>query len=112
MNDLQDKQYLALELTKIKCDKINNNGIYSRENIMEDYWYFLESLTEVFEKVARLEELEKENEKLRGLLKLKTDDPERVKKLQRITDVINHCKGDMEPYVYQQLMDEIQLKIL
>ena len=111
MNEMQDKQYLALELTKIKCDKINNNGIYNRENIMEDYWYFLESLTEVFEKVAQVEELERENEKLRGLLKLKTDDPERVKKLQRITDVINQCKGDMEPYVYECLMAEINMKM-
>lgn len=109
MNEIQDKQYLALELTKIKHQTITEKT--ERNNIMEDYWYFLESLTEVFEKLARVEELEKENEKLRGLLKLKTDDPERVKKLQRIADVINQCKGDMEPYVYECLMAEIQMKM-
>lgn len=109
MNDIQDKQYLALELTKIKHQSITDE--IDRRDIMEDYWYFLEDLTSVFEKVVRVEELERENEKLRGLLKLKTDDPERVKKLQRITDVINQCKGDMEPYVYECLMAEIQLKI-
>ena len=109
MNEMQDKQYLALELTKIKHQTITEKT--ERNNIMEDYWYFLESLTEVFEKLARVEELEKENEKLRGLLKLKTDDPERVKKLQRITDVINQCKGDMEPYVYECLIAEINLKM-
>lgn len=111
MNDLQDKQYLALELTKIKCDKINNNGIYSRENIMEDYWYFLESLTEVFEKVARLEELEEENERMRILLADGVENSNLSIKLHRLIDVVNHCKGDMEPYVYQQLMAEIQSKI-
>lgn len=109
MEEMQDKQYLALELTKIKYQSITEKT--DRSDMMSDYWYFLESLTGVFEQVARLEELENENEKLRGLLKLKTDDPERVKKLQRITDVINQCKGDMEPYVYECLMAEIQLKI-
>lgn len=109
MNEMQDKQYLALELTKIKYQKLPEK--VRRGDIMSDYWYFLSDLTGVFEKVARVEELEKENEKLRGLLKLKTDDPERVKKLQRITDVINQCKGDMEPYVYECLMAEINMKI-
>ena len=111
MDEIQDKQYLALELTKIKCDKINNNGIYGRENIMEDYWYFLESLTEVFEKVAKVEELEKEIEKLQVLLKLATENPNHGKKLHRLIDVVNQCKGDMEPYVYECLMAEINMKM-
>ena len=109
MNDMQDKQYLALELTKITVE--HSEGYTERRDVMENYWYFLEDLTGVFEKISRVEELEKEIEQLRGLLKLKTDDPERVKKLQRIADVINQCKGDMEPYVYECLMAEIQLKI-
>ena len=109
MNEMQDKQYLALELTKITFE--HDEGYAKRKDVMENYWYFLESLTEVFEKVAKLEELERENEKLRGLLKLKTDDPERVKKLQRIAEVLNQCKGDMEPYVYDTLMHEITGKI-
>lgn len=110
MNETQDKQYLALELTKIKCDKINNNGIYGRENIMEDYWYFLESLTEVFEKLERLEELEEENEKLKELLQTVTNNPEHWEKLHRLIDVVNQCKGDMEPWVYECLIQEITMK--
>lgn len=111
MNDLQDKQYLALELTKIKCDKINNNGIYGRENIMEDYWYFLESLTEVFEKVEKVEKLEKENERMRISLAERVGNSNLSVKLHRLIDVVNQCKGDMEPYVYECLMNEITNKI-
>ena len=112
MNETQDKQYLALELTKIKCDKINNNGIYCRENIMEDYWYFLESLTEVFEKVEKVEELEKEVEALKEFIASKLEKREdNGVKLHRLIDVVNQCKGDMEPYVYECLMTEIKTKI-
>lgn len=109
MNEIQDKQYLALELTKIKHESMTDKT--DRSDIMSDYWYFLESLTEVFEKVARLEELEKENERMRILLAERVENSNLSIKLHRLIDVVNQCKGDMEPYVYQQLMAEIQSKI-
>lgn len=109
MNEMQDKQYLALELTKITFE--HSEGYAKRKDVMENYWYFLEDLTGVFEKVARVEELEKENERLQGLLKIATDNPNHGKKLHRLIDVVNQCKGDMEPYVYECLMAEIQMKI-
>ena len=109
MNEMQDKQYLALELTKITFE--HSDGYAKRKDVMENYWYFLEDLTGVFEKVARVEELEKENERLQGLLKIATDNPNHGKKLHRLIDVVNQCKGDMEPYVYECLMAEIQMKI-
>ena len=109
MNEIQDKQYLALELTKIKHQSITDKT--DRSDIMADYWYFLEDLTGVFEKVAQVEQLERENEKLQGLLKIATENPNHGKKLHRLIDVVNQCKGDMEPYVYECLMAEIQLKI-
>jgi hypothetical protein len=109
MNETQDKQYLALELTKITFE--HSEGYAKRKDVMENYWYFLEDLTGVFEKVARVEELEKEIEKLQGLLKIATDNPNHGKKLHRLIDVLNQCKGDMEPYVYECLMAEIQMKI-
>lgn len=109
MNEMQDKQYLALELTKITFE--HSEGYAKRKDVMENYWYFLEDLTGVFEKVARVEELEKEIEKLQGLLKIATDNPNHGKKLHRLIDVINQCKGDMEPYVYECLMAEIQMKM-
>lgn len=109
MNEMQDKQYLALELTKITFE--HSEGYAKRKDVMENYWYFLEDLTGVFEKVAQVEELEKENERLQGLLKIATDNLNHGKKLHRLIDVVNQCKGDMEPYVYECLMAEIQMKI-
>lgn len=109
MNDIQDKQYLALELTKIKHQSMSDET--DRRDIMEDYWYFLEDLTSVFEKVARVEELEKEVEALREFIHMQSEKQDNGKKLQRIKDVLNQCKGDMEPYVYECLMAEIQMEI-
>ena len=109
MNEMQDKQYLALELTKITFE--HNEGYAKRKDVMENYWYFLEDLTGVFEKVARVEELEKDNERMRILLSERVEYPDPSIKLHRLIDVINQCKGDMEPYVYECLMAEIQMKI-
>lgn len=109
MNEMQDKQYLALELTKITFE--HSEGYAKRKEVMQNYWYFLEDLTGVFEKIAKLEELEQEIERLQGLLKIATDNPNHGKKLHRLIDVVNQCKGDMEPYVYECLMAEIQMKI-
>jgi len=106
---MQDKQYLALELTKITLE--HSEGHAKRKDVMENYWYFLEDLTGVFEKVARVEELEKDNERMRILLSERVEYPDPSIKLHRLIDVINQCKGDMEPYVYECLMAEIQMKI-
>lgn len=110
MEEMQDKQYLALELTKIKY-QVMTEGI-DRSDMMSDYWYFLESLTGVFEQVAQVEQLEKEVERLQGLISIQVEKQDcGATKLHRLTDVINQCKGDMEPYVYECLMAEIQMKI-
>ena len=109
MEEMQDKQYLALELTKITFE--HSEGCAKRKDVMENYWYFLEDLTGVFEKVARVEELEKDNERMRILLSERVEYPNPTVKLHRLIDVINQCKGDMEPYVYECLMAEINLKI-
>lgn len=109
MNEMQDKQYLALELTKIKYQKLPEK--VKRGDIMSDYWYFLNDLTGVLDKAAQIEELEKEIERLQGLLKIAIDNPNHGKKLHRLIDVVNQCKGDMEPYVYECLMAEINMKM-
>lgn len=109
MDEMQDKQYLALELTKITFE--HSEGQAKRKDVMENYWYFLEDLTGIFEKVARVEELEKENERMRILLSERVEYPDPSVKLHRLIDVVNQCKGDMEPYVYESLMAEIQAKI-
>lgn len=109
MNEMQDKQYLALELTKIKYQKLPEK--VKRGDIMSDYWYFLNDLTGVLDKAVQIEELEKEIETLREFIRMQSEKQDNGKKLQRIKDVLNQCKGDMEPYVYECLMAEIQMKI-
>lgn len=109
MEEIQDKQYLALELTKIKYQSITDKT--DRSDIMADYWYFLEDLTGIFEKAAQVEQLEKDVEALREFIRIQSEKQNSNNKLQRLTDIINQCRGDMEPYVYECLMAEIQMKI-
>lgn len=109
MEEMRDKQYLALELTKITFE--HSDGYAKRKEVMQNYWYFLEDLTGVFEKIAKLEELEKEVERLQGLIRIQAEKQDNGLKLHRLIDVVNQCKGDMEPYVYECLMAEIQMKI-
>lgn len=110
IDEIRDKQYLALELTKITFE--HSEGYAKRKEVMQNYWYFLEDLTGVFEKIAKLEELEKEVERLQGLISIQVEKQDRgATKLHRLIDVVNQCKGDMEPYVYECLMAEIQTKI-
>ena len=109
MSEMQDKQYLALELTKIKYQKLPEK--VKRGDIMSDYLYFLNDLTGVLDKAIQIEELEKEIETLREFIRMQSEKQDNGKKLQRIKDVLNQCKGDMEPYVYECLMAEIQTKI-
>ena len=109
MNEMQDKQYLALELTKLTV--ANYDGFVCNEIIMKNYYYILNDLTGVMDKIEKLQELEKEIEKLQGLLKIATDNPKHGEKLHRLIDVLNQCKGDMESYVYECLMAEINMKM-
>lgn len=109
MDNVQDKQYLALELTKIAY---SSTGSYEDKDVYESYRYYLDQLTGLLQDLATVQELKKEIDKLQGLLRIATDNPEHGKKLHRLIDVINQCKGDMEPYVYECLMAEINLKIL
>jgi len=110
MNEIQDKQYLALELTKITFE--HNEGYAKRKDVMENYNYFLNELTGVLNKAVQIEQLKKEIERLQGLISIQVEKQDRgATKLHRLIDVVNQCKGDMEPYVYDTLMHEITGKI-
>ena len=109
MNDLQDKQYLALELTKLMFQ--NANGIPDRSVVHENYTYFLNELTGVLNVGATVMQLQMEIQTLQKKLAERMENPDNSAKLHRLIDVINQCKGDMEPYVYECLMAEINMKI-
>lgn len=110
MEEIRDKQYLALELTKITFE--HSEGYAKRKDVMENYNYFLNELTGVLDKAVQIEELEQEIERLQGLIRIQAEKQDRgATKLHRLIDVVNQCKGDMEPYVYDTLMHEITGKI-
>ena len=109
MEELRDKQYLALELTKITFE--HSEGHAKRKDVMGNYNYFLNELTGVIEKAVQIEELEQEIERLQGLIRVQAEKQDNGLKLHRLIDVVNQCKGDMEPYVYDALMHEITSKI-
>lgn len=108
MNDLQDKQYLALELTKISYP---SNSVWDDDVIFNSYKKQLERLTELTQDLETVKSLKDEIKKLRGLLRITSEDPGHEKKMCRLMDIINQCRGDMEPYVYECLMKEITNKI-
>lgn len=102
-NDTQDKQFLALELTKIF---FNDKVRYKPKDIYETYTYFLTRLHDLTDMVettvslkSEVERLQKENERL------KTDNQAVLKPLIcDITTIANGCRGDMEPYVYEAII--------
>lgn len=110
MDNVQDKQYLALELTKMMFQ--NTNGVLDRSVVYENYKYFLNELTGILNMGANVMQLQMEIQTLQRKLDEKMANSDTSVKLHRLTDVINQCKGDMEPYVYECLMAEINLKIL
>lgn len=101
-NDIVDKAYLALELTKLSCSANSN------EEILEDYNYFLKGLTGI-ENIGEFKELE---EKLHNIKQeysyLESRFEEKLqyeidKKHRKALTYLEEVKSDMEPYVYDQL---------
>ena len=102
-NNVVDKVYLALELTRLWNIKEAN-----REDIMKTFNYFLNELTGV-EDIAIIDEL---NEKLENVTNdynnlkenMESIINERVNyKKDVLRSILENAKGDMEPYVYESL---------
>lgn len=108
MNDLQDKQYLALELVKLAYP---SNSMWDDDEIFNSYKKQLERLTGLTQDLETVKNLQEEIERLQGLIRIQAEKRDNGAKLHRLIDVVNQCKGDMEPYVYECLMAEITMKI-
>ena len=108
MNDLQDKQFLALELVKLAYP---SNSVWDDDAIFNSYQTQLERLTGLTQDLETIKSVQDEIERLQGLIRIQAEKQDNGVKLHRLIDVVNQCKGDMEPYVYECLMTEIQTKI-
>ena len=102
-NNIVDKVYLALELTRLWNIKEAN-----RKDIMETFNYFLNELTGI-DDIGIIDELNKELEnitnKYNDLEKnMESIINERVNyKKDVLSSILENTKGDMEPYVYESL---------
>lgn len=109
-NELQDKQYIALELTKILfTDKVK----YQKEDVYGAYQYFLLNATNVYETIDTFLFLKNENERLqKENLKFKTNNRADFESFaNELAKFAKDNKGNMEPYVYSGLMNFLSKKI-
>ena len=109
-NELQDKQYLALELTRILfSDKQELNC----DSIIVCYNTFLKKLTDTIDEIEttqalrnQVKYLQEENDRLRA------NDQDILKPFASdIMNVLVGAKGDMEPYVYDSIVNIIKARI-
>ena len=101
-NNIVDATYLALELTKLQCE------LSKPEDAVVLYKSILCDLLEI-KKLPDVEALEIENAQLKDKLRdmqyygLPSD------KVEDLLEIIQENKGDMEPRVYNLLLDFIHL---
>ena len=106
-SDLKDKQYLALELTKILY---SDKAELTQENIYESYDCFLKQLTNLFENTEtilflknQVEQLQKEN------LEFKANNRAHFEKnVNNLLLYLESEKGNMEPVTYNTLTQLIE----
>lgn len=109
-NELQDKQYLALELTKILfSDKVKHN----QEQVFKTYQYFLLNVTNIYGTIDTFLFLKNENERLqKENNEFKSNNRADFEKFtEDIRRFVEENKGDMEPYVYSSLIGLCAKKI-
>ena len=103
-NDIQDKQYLALELTKICYG--NKGEEYADDTIFDTYEHNLRKLTNTFDEIETISSLKNEIDKLQEENKrLKKNNQDNLKPLiNDMLTIAKGCQGDMEPYVYESIV--------
>lgn len=106
--NMVDKIYLALELTKLKFNNTTNSD---KSEIYTSFEYFLKELTGI-EDICVVDKLKDENKTLHALyddLKAKAATTDlRKEKINKLIEILNNCKGDMELYVYNHIMKTLE----
>lgn len=112
-NEIQDKQYIALELTKVAYPPILQSYGTSVQDIYKSYEYFLKQTMEIADSIETVSSLKNEIAKLqKENERFKADNQAIVKRLcEDIMNVLVVAKGDMEPYVYSSISNIIKSKI-
>lgn len=105
-NDIKDKQFLALELTKIAYPSNAETLDIDDETIYKSYEYYLSQLTGLIDSVNTVSSLKNEVVRLQNEnAALKRNNLEMLEPLiADITSVVNNCRGDMEQYVYDAIL--------
>lgn len=114
--NIVDKVYLALELTKIKYDNVYDKDL---TEICDTFEYYISRLTKI-EDLGEIKKIKDENKTLKVLyddLKAKYDIKEvvsiktMINSLDDIKTMINNNSGDMEALVKTQLINYIDYQI-
>lgn len=105
MNDIRDMQYLALELTKLRLEHKNDNMIINKQDIIDTYNYYLKKLSDDKQETENIEELQAEIDRLSRLLGNFEMNNDIVLLKQQLSAIVREGKANMEPYLYEQLMD-------
>lgn len=112
-NELQDKQYIALELTKIGYPPIEQTLDYTNEDIFDTYKYNLLHLAGLLDETDTILYLKNENERLeKENSELYSNNRGNFENfIKDFKDFIEENKGDMEPRVYSGLITLCNKKI-
>lgn len=113
MNDQQDKQYLALELTRIAYPPTLETCGAKLEEIYKAYEYFLKQTMEMTDEIETVTSLKTEVERLRKENeKLKSNNRDILEPfVSYLIEVLDNHRGNMEPYVYNQLVQICKAKM-
>jgi len=112
-NELQDKQYLALELTKIAYPPILETYGTACDKIYKSYEYFLKQTMEITDDIETVATLKNEINKLqRENKRLELINQDNLTPFANdVMNVLVGAKGDMEPYVYDSIVNIVKAKI-
>lgn len=103
MNNMQEKQYLALELTKIIYPPIDRD--WNKHDVVKTYENILTELTGYIADITTINTLQKEIERLTNEnTALKKENKDVLKPFcEQLLTILHDGKIDMEPYLYDEL---------
>ena len=112
---MRDFNYIALELTKIRYQDNNlpSKIIVNNNTIMDTFNFYLRELVDCNDEVHSITELTEENETLKMALQTLEEElrnPSTIdKQKEKLITTINANRGNMEPWLANELIDIINI---